>query len=62
MRPNTEANPRPPCGTAGGYDAHRYRGEEACVECKAAHAEDHAAYMHRTGRYKTRRQKCQRSS
>ena len=26
-------------GTQGGYNSHRYHGEEACPECKAAHNE-----------------------
>lgn len=31
---------RPGCGTAGGYDSHRYRREAACEACKAAHSLD----------------------
>jgi WhiB family redox-sensing transcriptional regulator len=34
----TRRGPRASCNTAGGYAAHRRRGEEACAECKKAHA------------------------
>jgi hypothetical protein len=35
--------PRPACGTAGGYKAHRRRDEEACPACREAWRVDCAA-------------------
>jgi hypothetical protein len=39
-----------PCGTSGGYQAHRKRGESACMACKDALAEYQAGWRHRSGR------------
>ena len=36
------------CGTRSGYRAHQYRGEDACLRCKDAHAAGMRAYR-RTG-------------
>lgn len=37
---NGGLHPRPPadCGTNRGYHAHRYRDQDACADCLAAHA------------------------
>jgi len=37
-------------GTTRGFDAHQYRGEEACTECKAAHATRTACRRIRNGK------------
>lgn len=38
QRANQRLRTRPPCGTRAGYVCHRRRGEDACMECRAAAA------------------------
>lgn len=38
VEPRNMRRPRPDCGTAAGYQAHKYRGEDTCDKCRAAEA------------------------